>query len=177
MQSGFVKDPNKQKGAYRDGMSAGLCVCFGARAHVNLMRFNKAMCKVLHLVWANLRYLYRLEEELLESSPAEKYLGVLVDEKLNISQKSVLAAWKANGILGCIKRGVTNRMRKEIVTLCSAIMRVPSAVLRSDLGLRAQERNRASEVGPEEAMKMIRGLQKQAEGFGHVQPGEHKALE
>ena len=67
------------------------------------------MCKVLHLVWANLRYLYRLEEELLESSPAEKYLGVLVDEKLNISQKSVLAAWKANCILGCIGSSVASR--------------------------------------------------------------------
>ena len=41
-------------------------------ALMNLMRFNIATCKILHLGQRSPRYVYRLGEELLESSPVEK---------------------------------------------------------------------------------------------------------
>ena len=48
---------------------------------MNLMNFNKAKCKVLHLGQSDFKYVYRLREELIQSSSEEKDLKVLVDGK------------------------------------------------------------------------------------------------
>jgi len=56
----------------------------------NLMRINRSKCRVLHLGRNNL----------LEMSSVEKDPGVLVANRLAISQQCALVPKKTNGILG-----------------------------------------------------------------------------
>ena len=151
-------------------------------AQVNLMRFNTAKCKVLHLGRRNPRHLYSLEGAVLENSPAEKDLEVPMDDKLNMSQQCALASQKANGILGSIMSGVASRDREVIVSLYPALVRphleyciqVWSPQYRKDRELLQRVQRRTT--------KMIRGLEylpyeDRFEGAGLVQPGEKKAAE
>ncbi|KAK4825667.1 hypothetical protein QYF61_001490 [Mycteria americana] len=119
-------------------------------AHVNLMKFNK----VLHLGQGNHQYQYRLGDGWIESCSAEKDLGILVDEKLDMSWQCVLAAQKASCILGFIKRSVASRSREGILPLYSALVRPPRGTASS-----LQEGHGPVGAGPEEATKMVRGLE------------------
>ena len=44
-------------------------------AQVNLMKFNKSKCKILHLGRGNPHYQYKLGDERIECSPAKKSWG------------------------------------------------------------------------------------------------------
>ncbi|GAB0192413.1 mitochondrial enolase superfamily member 1 [Grus japonensis] len=84
------------------------------------MKFNKDECKVLHLGKHNPGV-----QRWLGSSSVEKDLGVLVDNKLSMSEQHAAAAKKANRMLGCINKGITNR-DKEVIIPLSAFQATPA---------------------------------------------------
>ncbi|XP_062425692.1 protein Abitram isoform X1 [Rhea pennata] len=128
-------------------------------AERNLMRFNKGKCGVPHLGRNIPVQQYKLGADLLESSSAEKDLGVLVDDKLAMSQQCALVAKKANSILGCIRKSVASRSREVILPLSSALGRPR---LEDCIQFWAPQYERDTELLQRvqtKAAKMVRGLE------------------
>ncbi|GAB0181729.1 mitochondrial enolase superfamily member 1 [Grus japonensis] len=70
----------------------------------NLMKFNKGESKILQLGRNNPMHKYTLGDDCLESSFVEKKLGVLLDNKVTLSQQCSLVAKKADSLLGCCQQ-------------------------------------------------------------------------
>jgi len=119
---------------------------------------SKAKCKVLHLCQDNHQCQYRLEDECVESSPAEENVGVLLDKKLDLSQQCALAAQKTHCILGCTTRSVASRLREVILSLYFALIR-PHWSIVSSSGVPSTRKTWTCWSASRGGHKMIRGLE------------------
>ncbi|KAJ7406580.1 hypothetical protein WISP_132685 [Willisornis vidua] len=83
---------------------------------------NKGKCMVLYLGKKNFRHqLHAGGLTCWKSSSVENDLGVLVDNKLSLSQQ---CAFAVNKILGYIRKSITSSLREVILSLYSAPVRL-----------------------------------------------------
>jgi len=114
------------------------------------MRFNKSKCGILHLRM----HQYRLAADLLERSSAEKDLGVLVNDRLAMSQQCALVGKKSNSILKGIKKknhGQQVKGGNPLPLLCSG--EASPGVLCPVLGSPVHKRQRSPGKSPAEGHK------------------------
>lgn len=86
---------------------------------------TKRKCKVLHLGRNKPRHLYTPGTNWLESNCEGNNLGVLLINKLPMSQQCTFRAKKANSMLGCIRKSLSSRLRDSpVLSTGEAITRV-----------------------------------------------------
>ncbi|GAB0179404.1 mitochondrial enolase superfamily member 1 [Grus japonensis] len=96
-------------------------------ANKNLMKFSKDKCKVLHLGKHNPGVQHSLGSTWLGRNSVEMDVGVLVDNKLNMSEQQCgTAAKPANRMLGCFNKGITSR---DKVIIFPALLRACQVTL------------------------------------------------
>ena len=102
---------------------------------------------------------HRLCADLLESSSAERDLGVLVDDRVTMRQQCAFVAKKANIMLGCIKKSVASRSREVLLTLYSALVRPFLEYCIQCWAHQLQKDEELLERVQQRAMRMMRGLE------------------
>ncbi|PKU45531.1 rna-directed dna polymerase from mobile element jockey- hypothetical protein [Limosa lapponica baueri] len=119
-------------------------------ACLNLIKFDKAKCKILQVAQGNLKYKYRLGGEWIVSSPEVKDLGVLVAQHdLAICASS--PEGQSHPGLHQKKHGQQVKGGDSAPLLCSCD--TPPGVLPPASESSAQERHGPVEVSPEEGHK------------------------
>lgn len=84
----------------------------------NWVKFSQGKCKVLHQGRNNPRHQYQLEGDFAESC-----FGVLVNNKLTVSQQRTLMVKKDNCTMDFIKNNISSRLREVTLSFSSALER------------------------------------------------------
>jgi ribonucleases P/MRP protein subunit RPP40 len=87
------------------------------------MPFNIDKCVVMHFGHNNKQAEYKMGNTKLRKSAQERDLGVIVDSSGKTTAQCVMAAKKANTVLGMIKRNIQFKSKKVIEKLYKALVR------------------------------------------------------
>ncbi|GAB0175815.1 hypothetical protein GRJ2_000046700 [Grus japonensis] len=125
-------------------------------AHENLVKFNKAKCKVLHMGWGNPKHNYRLDGEWIESSPEEKDLG---GQEAQHDLVTCACSPESQPCPGLHQKKRDQQVEGGDSAPLLHSGETPPGVLCPALGSPVQEGHGAVGASPEEATEMIRGLE------------------
>ena len=87
------------------------------------MSFNVDKCKVMHIGRGNEKVQYEMDAVKLVETEEEKDLGVIISKSFKVSRQCAEAAKKGNQMLGLIKRTITTRKKKVMLSLYKALVR------------------------------------------------------
>ena len=92
-----------------------------------LLQFNNQKCHVLHLGKCNPNYEYEMGGEgkrhVLQTTMAEKDLGVVIDPLLTFEKHIEEVVKKANKLVGMLSRVITNKDKEIMVPLFKSLVR------------------------------------------------------
>ena len=89
----------------------------GEWSRVWQLHFNTSKCKVMHIGKHNVKDTYMMNGQVLETTRAEKDIGVMVQDDLKPSLHCAKVAAKANGVLGQLSRAVLYRDSNTYIKL------------------------------------------------------------
>ena len=89
----------------------------GEWSRVWQLHFNTSKCKIMHIGKNNVKQSYRMNDQELETTKAEKDIGVMVQDDLKPSLHCAKVAAKANGVLGQLSRAVLYRDSNTFIKL------------------------------------------------------------
>ena len=121
--------------------------------------FNETKCKVIHVGKSNVKKTYTMNLQALETSDADKDLGVIVDNSLKFHVHVASAVKKANQVLGTIKRTYKTRDPDTIKLLYTAMIRPLLEYGNIIWGPHYIEDKRSVEKIQRRATKIINGMQ------------------
>lgn len=87
------------------------------------MAFNTDKCKVMHIGHNNKNYQYTMHGKVLDSTDAERDLGVVIEKSLKPSSQCKKAAARARVVLGQITRNFHYRDKKHFIRLYTQYVR------------------------------------------------------
>ncbi|KAK4808476.1 hypothetical protein QYF61_005793 [Mycteria americana] len=106
-------------------------------ANKNLLKFNNGKCKILHMGRNKPMHKYMLVATQLESSFAEKDLGILLDTKLNMSQQFSFAAKKYKRDMDTLER-----VQQKATRMMKGLEHLSYEIRLRELGLFSLEKRR-----------------------------------
>ena len=92
-------------------------------SHKWQMEFNTAKCKVMHVGKKNRNFSYHMVGQALVEVQHEKDLGVMISADMKSSDHCIYAFNKANRVLGMIRRTISNKDERIMVSLYKSLVR------------------------------------------------------